>query len=150
MYQVNSGVFVEKTIKPNTWINFKHPSCAVPNTTPCDPKKATYKGKQYLVLGTQRQASYTKHEFVLDVPYDFLGVPTESKFCGNIINVNTVSFRKYLEFLWRKYRTDRGRFVGNYQRNVKIDTKTVPQYNDVVLGKCMTLFTENFIAAYCK
>lgn len=131
MYQVNSGVLVERQIQPNTPIKFWQPSCASTNAAPCDPKTFNYKGKRYLVLGRQRKSLYTKHEFKLELPYDFLGVPTESKFCGNTININTVTFRQYLEILWRKYRSDRGRLVGNYQRNVEIDTRVVPQYNDV-------------------
>ncbi|KAJ7386528.1 hypothetical protein OS493_008664 [Desmophyllum pertusum] len=135
MYQVNSGVLVERMIQPNTPIKFSQPSCTTPGTTPCDPKTTDYKEKRYLALGRQRKSTYTKHEFKLDFPYDFLGIPTESKFCGNTINVNTVSFRQYIEFLGRKYRSDRGRLVGNYQRNVEIDTRTVPQYNDVDLNQ---------------
>lgn len=144
MYQANSGVLIERMIQPNTQIKFWQPSCAVPSTSPCDPKKATYKGKNYLVLGTQRKSSYTEHEFKLDVPYDFFGAPTESKFCGNTINVNTVAFGEYLEVLARKYRSDRGRLVGNYQRNVEIDTRTVPQYNDVDPGKGVKFDCFNF------
>lgn len=135
MYQVNSGVLVEKQIQPDTPIKFSQPSCAVPDSTPCDPKKASYKGKSYLVAGHQRKSSYTEHEFVLKLPYDFMGVPTEPKFCGNTINVNTVSFRQYIEFLGRKYRRSRHRLVGNYQRNLEIDTRTVPQYNDADLNQ---------------
>ena len=135
MYQVNSGVLVERMIQPNTHIKFWQPSCATSGTTPCDPKTANYQGKRYLVLGRERKSQYTKHEFKLDLPYDFLGVPTESKFCGNTVNVNTVSFRQYLEFLGRKYCSDRGRLVGNFQRNVEIDTRAVPEYNDVDLNQ---------------
>lgn len=131
MYQANSGVLVERMIQPNTPIKFWQPSCATQGTSPCDHKTANYQGKRYLVLGRERKSQYTRHEFKLDLPYDFLGVPTESKFCGNTINVNTVSFRQYLEFLGRKYRSDRGRLVGNFQRNVEIDTRAVPRYNDV-------------------
>ena len=50
MYQVNSGVLVERTIQPNIPIKFKQPSCAVPNKTPCDPKQTIYKRKNYLAL----------------------------------------------------------------------------------------------------
>ncbi|KAL9950616.1 hypothetical protein ACROYT_G043139 [Oculina patagonica] len=35
----------------------------------------------------------------------------------------------------RKYGRSRGQLVGNYQRNVEIDTRTVPQYNDVDLDQ---------------
>ena len=137
MYQVNSGVLVERTIRPNTPIKFKQPSCEVPNKTSCDPKQTIYKRKNYLVLGRERESTYTKHQFKLDYPYDFLGYPIESKFCGNTINVNTVSFRQYMEFFWRKYGGRRRYKVGDYQRNVEIDTRTVPQYNDVDLAKTL-------------
>ncbi|KAK2563041.1 hypothetical protein P5673_014050 [Acropora cervicornis] len=134
MYQVNSGIMIEKKIRPDTPIKFLQPSCATPGT-PCDPKRASYKGNNYLVLGTQRKDTYTSHEFKLDVPYDFFGAPTEPKFCGNTVNLNTVSFKEYIEFLGRKYQRDRWRLIGSYQRNVEVDTTAVPQYNDVDIGQ---------------
>ena len=134
MYQVNSSIMIEKKIRSDTPIKFLQPSCATPGT-PCDPKRASYKGNNYLVLGTQRKDTYTSHEFKLDVPYDFFGAPTEPKFCGNTINLNTVSFKEYIEFLGRMYERDRWRLIGNYQRNVEVDTTAVPQYNDVDIGK---------------
>ena len=135
MYQVNAGVLVEKQIQPDTPIKFWQPSCAVPNTAPCDPKKTNYKDNPYLVAGHQRESTYTEHEFTLELPYDVMGVPLEPKFCGNTINVNTVSFRQYIEFLERKYRRSFYRLVGNNQRNVEIDTWALPQYNDVDLSQ---------------
>ncbi|KAL9950615.1 hypothetical protein ACROYT_G043138 [Oculina patagonica] len=141
MYQLNSGVLLEKHIQPNTPIKFWQPSCAAPGTAPCDPKTANYQEKRYFVLGQKRQ--FTNPKFKLDLPYDFLGVPTESKFCGNTINVNTVSFQEYLRSLLRTF-PSRGRWehfgraYGNYQRNVEIDTRTVPQYNNVDLNQWPT------------
>ncbi|XP_078353902.1 uncharacterized protein LOC144638585 [Oculina patagonica] len=78
MYQVNSGVLIERMIQPNTPIKFWQPSCSTPGTTPCDPKTKNYQGKHYLVLGRERQSHYTKHEFELEMHNDFFGVSRRS------------------------------------------------------------------------
>lgn len=131
LYQINSGVLIESTkIRPNTPIKFFQPSCKT-DTAPCDPKTAVYQSKRYLVLGEERRSTYSDSKFQLDVRYDFLGAPLERKFCGNTINVNTGSFREYIEFLSRRYRMAT---VGLVHRNVEIDTSAVPQYNDVDLS----------------
>ena len=131
LYQINSGVLIESTkIRPNTPIKFFQPSCKT-GTAPCDPKTAVYQSKRYLVLGEERRSTYSDSKFQLDVRYDFLGAPLERKFCGNTINVNTGSFREYIEFLSRRYRMAT---VGLVHRNVEIDTSAVPQYNDVDLS----------------
>ena len=134
MYQINSGVLVQRRITPNTPIRFFQPSCQT-GTPPCDPKTRDYQGKRYFMLGRERKSTYTEHEFTLDLPFDFLGVPLEPKFCGNTINVNTVSFRQYIEFLGKSHRRNLWQTVGIVHRNVEIDTRTVPQYNDADLNQ---------------
>jgi len=70
------------------------------------------------------------------MPYDFIGVPTESRFCGNTITINTRSYRKYIEkldfelFEWEVKNT-----IGYFHRNIEIDTTNVPQYNQVNMNE---------------
>ncbi|KAL9977465.1 hypothetical protein ACROYT_G014871 [Oculina patagonica] len=141
LYQLNSGLLLERKIQPNTPIKFWQPSCTIPGTTPCDPKTAQYQDERYLILGRKRKFQSTNSKFKLDLPYDFLGVPTESKFCGNTINIDTLSFQEYLNFRMSEFprRINRweklGEVYGKYQRNVEIDTQAVPQYNDVDLNQ---------------
>jgi hypothetical protein len=132
MYQVNSGVLIKKGINPDTLMKFTQPSCAVGGGSPCDPKKDTYNGKPYLVLGEERRSTDSRSQFQLDMPYDFIGVPTETRFCGNTITINTRSFRQYIEYLDRELlEWEVKKKIGYYHRNIEIDTKTVPQYNSV-------------------
>ena len=88
----------------------------------------SYDGKPYLVLGTQRKSRDEREQFQLDMPYDFIGVPTESKFCGNTILVNTGTYRRAMDKLPSSYR----RATGYYHRGFDIDTTAAPpKYNDV-------------------
>lgn len=131
MYQVNSGVLIKKGITPHTPINFVQPSCTTQGTSPCDPKQETFKGKKYFVLGQRRQSTDKRPEFSLDMPYDFIGAPTEPKFCGNTIVINTTPFRKFIECLDKKNKKKTKSSIGPFHRNIDIDTQKVPEYNDV-------------------
>ena len=125
MYQVNSGVLISKMIQPDNPIKFWQPSCR----TPCNPKTTTYKNKRYFVLGVERHSTYTKHEFTLDLPHDFVGAPIESKFCGNTININTMIYGQFWDYAGRQKVSIGRAQLGAYQRNVEIDTRTVPKYD---------------------
>ena len=66
------------------------------------------------------------------MPYDFIGVPTQSKFCGNTILVNTGTYRRAMESLPSSIR----RGTGLYHRGFDIDTTaTPPSYNDVNMNE---------------
>ena len=134
MYQVNSGVLIKRGIQPDTLIRFTQPSCANSGASPCNPKRETYAGKSYLVLGDRRQSTDSRPQFALEMPYDFIGVPIEPRFCGNTININTLSFRKYIEYLDRElFDWEIKKNIGYYHRNLEIDTQNVPSYNEVNL-----------------
>lgn len=116
-------------------MKFKQPSCASQGS-PCDPKKDTYNGKPYLVLGENRRSTDSRSQFQLDMPYDFIGVPTESRYCGNTITVNTWSFRRYIEKIdFELFEWEVKKKIGYYHRNIEIDTKNIPQYNELNMNE---------------
>jgi len=149
MYQVNAGVLIKKRIRPDTQIRFVQPSCVNEGASPCDPKQETYDGKRYLVLGQRRESTDPRPEFSLDMPYDYVGAPTEAKFCGNTINIITTPFRQYIEYLVRR-RLRISSTIGYFHRNIEINTQTVPQYNDVNFGTWRRRSKRAFISKVMK
>ena len=131
-------MLIEQTILPNRAVKFSQPS----QYNKCSPKEESIAYKQgqrypFLVPGQKREDTYERRlsKFKLNVPYDALGVPNGPKFCGNTIIVNAKTFNKYLQhYKPHNYRGWRVSELGHRQRNVEIDTRTVPQYNDVNLG----------------
>ena len=62
------------------------------------------------------------------MPYDFIGVPTESKFCGNTIVVNTGTYHRFMDQLPSHILST----TGYYHRGFDIDTTAPsPSYNEV-------------------
>jgi len=149
MYQVNAGVMIKRRIRPDTQIRFVQPSCVNEGASPCDPKQETYDGKRYLVLGQRRESTDPRPEFSLDMPYDYVGAPTEAKFCGNTINIITTPFRQYIEYLVRR-RLRISSTIGYFHRNIEINTQTVPQYNDVNFGTWRRRSKRAFISKVMK
>ena len=130
-------MFIEQTIRPSRAVKFSQPA----QCSKCSPKEESivYKEGQsypFLVPGEKRQDAYQKKlsKFKLNVPYDALGVPNGPKFCGNTIIVNAKTFNKYLRHY--KPHSSSGWPVselGHRQRDIEIDTRTVPEYNEVDL-----------------
>jgi len=78
-----------------------------------------------LVVGTERRSSDS--DFPLDVTSDFIGRPKTATFCGNTVCLNAVSYYKTL--------SQSGTGVQyRYVRSVRIDTTSVPEYNEVDLS----------------
>ena len=95
------------------------------SSTPCDHKTKRFHDNNYLVVGTERRSSDS--DFTLNVTSDFIGRPKTETFCGNTISLNAVSYYKTL--------SQSGTGVQyRYVRSVRIDTTSVPEYNDVDLS----------------
>ena len=128
VYQANTGVFLTGSqITPSDVpLTFSHPSCtsSTGGAVPCDHKTKTYDHKNYLVLGTERSSSDS--DFPLDVNFDFIGRPKTQKFCGNTICMNAVSYYQTLS------QSGTG-VIFPHVRSLRIDTTTVPEYNEVDL-----------------
>ena len=65
------------------------------------------------------------------MPYDFIGVPTESKFCGNTIIVNSGTYHRFMDKLDSAIRAS----TGYRHRGFDIDTTAPPpSYNEVSMS----------------
>ena len=118
---------VGDNILPSDPITFRQPSCTSESasSTPCDHKTKLFHNNKYLVVGTERRSS--DRDFPLDVTSDFIGRPKTATFCGNTVCLNAVSYYKTL--------SQSGTGVQyRYVRSVRIDTTSVPEYNEVDLS----------------
>ena len=124
LYLSNTGVFLQTRITPSTPVSFRQKSCS----SACNPDKYQYENNPYLVLGTRRQSTDEREQFQLDMPFDFIGVPTQSRFCGNTILVNTGTYHRVMKTF------PSGFFKGTpfNHRGFDIDTTSPPpRYNDL-------------------